>query len=42
MSNKNDIISKIYFEKSGYGSMKITLHDARNIDKSINNPITLY
>ena len=36
MSNKNDIISKIYFDKSGYGSMKTTLDDARKIDKSIN------
>ena len=35
MSNKNDIISKIYFDKSGYGSMKTTLDDARKIDKSI-------
>ena len=36
MSNKNDIISKIYFDKSGYGTMKTTLADARKIDKSIN------
>ena len=36
MSNKNDIISKVYFERSGYGSIKTTLDDARKIDKSIN------
>ena len=36
MTNKNDIISKIYFDRSGYGSIKTTLDDARKIDKSIN------
>ena len=33
--NKNDIISKTYFDKSGYGSKKITLDDVRKSDKSI-------
>ena len=35
MSDKQNIISKIYFDKSGYGSKKITFEDARKIDKSI-------
>ena len=33
--NKNDIINKIYFEKSGYGSMQNTLKDAKQVDKTI-------
>jgi len=35
MSNKNDIISKIYFDKSGYGSIKTTFEDAKKKDKTI-------
>jgi hypothetical protein len=35
MSNKDDIISKIYFDKSGYGSIKTTFEDAKKKDKSI-------
>ena len=35
MSNKQSIISKIYFDKSGFGSIKTTLDDARKVDKSI-------
>ena len=33
---KQDIISKIYFDRSGYGSKATTLKDARETDKSIN------
>ena len=36
MSEKQDIISKIYFDKGGFGSKKVTLEDARKKDKSIN------
>jgi CheY-like chemotaxis protein len=36
MSDKNTIISKVYYDKSGYGSIKNTLDDARKTDKSIN------
>ena len=36
MTDKNELISKIYFDKSGYSSIKTTLDDARKIDKSIN------
>ena len=32
---KQDIISKIYFDRSGYGSKATTLKDARETDKSI-------
>ena len=35
MSNKNDVISKIYYDKSGYGSIKTTFEDARKKDKTI-------
>ena len=35
MDNKNAIISKIYFDKSGYGSIKTTFEDARKKDNSI-------
>ena len=35
MDNKNNIISKIYFDKSGYGSIKTTFDDARKKDKYI-------
>lgn len=34
MSNKNDVISKIYFDKSGYGSIKTTFEDAKKKDKT--------
>ena len=32
---KQDIISKIYFDRAGYGSKQTTLKDAREKDKSI-------
>ena len=32
---KHDIISKIYFDRAGYGSKATTLKDAREKDKSI-------
>ena len=35
MSDKQSIINKIYFDKSGFGSKKITFEDTRKIDKSI-------
>ena len=31
----SDIISKIYFEPSGYGSIQSTVKDAHKIDKTI-------
>ena len=37
MQTINEIISKIYNEPSGFGSLKTTLEDARKIDKSITN-----
>ena len=33
--DKNDVISKIYFDKSGFGSKKVTLQDARKVNKNI-------
>ena len=33
--DKNNIISKIYYDKSGFGSIKTTFEDARKVDKSI-------
>ena len=39
MSNKNDVISKIYYDKSGYGSIKTTIDDARKKDKTITKDI---
>ena len=36
MTDKNSIISKVYNDKSGFGSIKTTLDDVRKIDKSIN------
>ena len=33
--NKNDIISKIYTDPSGFGSIKKTLDEAKQVDKSI-------
>jgi hypothetical protein len=35
MSDKQNIISKIYFDKSGFGSKKITFDGARKVDKTI-------
>ena len=35
MSNKNEIISKVYYDLSGYGSMNETTKDAKDIDKTI-------
>ena len=33
--DKNNIISKIYYDKSGFGSIKTTFEDAKKVDKSI-------
>lgn len=33
--DKNDIISKIYFDRSGFGSIQTTYKDAKAKDKSI-------
>ena len=33
--NKNDIISKVYYDFGGYGSIKRTLAEAREIDPTI-------
>ena len=33
--DKNDVISKIYFDPAGYGSIKTTFEDARKVSKSI-------
>ena len=33
--DKNSIISKIYYDKSGFGSIKTTFEDARKVDKSM-------
>ena len=35
MSKTEDIIKKIYFDKSGFGSKKVTLEDSKKIDKTI-------
>ena len=35
MSNKEDIISKTYFDKSGFNSIKNNFNDVRKIDKTI-------
>ena len=35
MSSKQDIIGKIYFDRSGYGSKQTTLRDAKEKDKTI-------
>ena len=35
MSSKQDIISKIYFDRSGFGSKATTLKDAKAKDPSI-------
>ena len=33
--NKNDIISKIYFDRSGFGSINRTYQESKQKDKSI-------
>ena len=33
--NKNDIISKIYYDRSGYGSITTTYKDAKQKEQSI-------
>ena len=33
--DSNNIISKIYYDKGGFGSIKTTFEDVRKIDKSI-------
>jgi len=33
--DKSDIISKVYFGKSGFGGKKTTLADVRKVDKTI-------
>ena len=35
MEGKNKVISKVYYDPSGYASIKQTLLDARKIDKTI-------
>ena len=35
MSDKQSIINKIYYDRGGFGSKKITLDDSRKVDKSI-------
>ena len=35
MSKTEDIIKKVYFDRSGFGSKKITLEDSKKIDKTI-------
>jgi len=35
MSKKQDIISQIYFDRSGFGSKATTLKDAKEKDKTI-------
>ena len=35
MSEKNNVISKIYFDPGGFGNIKQTFEDARKKDKSI-------
>ena len=35
MSSKQEIIGKIYYDKSGFGSRATTLRDAREKDKTI-------
>ena len=35
MSDKQKIINDIFFDRSGYGSKKTTLDDARKKDKTI-------
>jgi hypothetical protein len=35
MSSKNDIISKVYYDEAGYGSIESTLADAKKYDPTI-------
>ena len=35
MSSKQETISKIYYDKSGFGNKAVTLRDAREKDKTI-------
>ena len=35
MDSKQEIIKKIYYDPSGHGSLKTTLEDARQVDKTI-------
>ena len=35
MTEKEDIIKKIYFDLAGYSSKKVTLEDAKKVDKTI-------
>ncbi len=35
MDNKADIIARVYYDPSGYGSISETLKEAREYDKSI-------
>ena len=35
MTSKQDIISNVYYDRSGFGSRATTLKDAREKDKSI-------
>ena len=35
MTEKIDIIKKIYYDPAGYSSKKVTLADSKKIDKSI-------
>ena len=34
-SNKNDIISQVYYDKAGFGSRARTLQEAKEKDKTI-------
>ena len=35
MSDKQNIINRMYFDRGGFGSKKITFEDAKKIDKTI-------
>ena len=35
MTTKTDVLKKIYFDRSGFGSMQTTYKDAKEKDKSI-------
>jgi len=35
MTNKDELISKIYFDKGGFGFIKTTFEDAKKKDSSI-------
>ena len=34
-NNKEDVLKKIYYDRSGYGSMQTTFQDAKQQDKTI-------